>query len=250
MGQVQASYRYQTPYFYDTVLGPLPGASLWERFGAIANVSDPQSLIIYDEDFAAVTIGSNTIPGWTFTSVTSGSITADTTNPGGILLISAGAATANQGVNWQMAQLPFKIAADKPVAFEVYGKFTGLSNLKVQTFIGLAETSTALIASGAFATVNRIGFQGITTTGVLTSVTRQAGTAQTGTGVTLANSTFYRFGFFATTSQADFYINGALVSSITSQVPTGAIAPSIVCQANATDTAVFNIDRIRVGGYR
>ena len=247
---VRATNRYGFPYYFDTVNGPLPGGSLWERFGSVVKQTEPQTLVVYDEDFLDVTIGTNTIPGWTFTAATSGAITQDTTNPGGIMLISAGAATANQGVNWQLNSPAFKIAAGKPVAFEVYGKFTGLTNLKLQTFLGLTTISTAVIAAGAMATLDRVGFQGITTTGVLTSVARQTGTAVTGTGVTLVDATFYRLGFFATSTQIDFYVNGLIVSSLTTQIPTVAVAPTVVVQANATDTPVLALDRIRVAGYR
>lgn len=250
MGIVRASQTYGTPFFYEEGVSAGPGRTLLERFPLIAALTDPGQYVVYKDDFADVAIDTNTIPGFTFTSVTSGSITQDTTNPNGVLLISAGAATAGVGVNWQMNNVPFKVAAGKPLAFEVIGKFTGLSNLRVQTFIGLAATSTAIIASGAFASVNRVGFQGITTTGVLTSVARQGGTAEAGTGLTLVNDTVYRFGLYATSSQVDFYVDGSIVSSITSQIPTVALAPSIVVQAAGTDTPVFNLDSMVVAGYR
>lgn len=250
MGTVRASQTYGSPFFYEEGVSAGPGLTLWERFPLVAAITDPGSYVVSRNDFADVTVASNTIPGWAFTSATSGSITQDTTNPNGVLLLSAGAATANQGINWQMNGTPFMVATNKPLAFEAIGKFTGLANLRVQTFIGLAATSTAIIAAGAFAAVNRVGFQGITTTGVLTSVARQGGTAATGTGVTLVNGTTYRFGLYATASQVDFYINGALVSSLTTQIPTVALAPALVVQANGTDTPVFNLDSLVVAGYR
>lgn len=251
MGTVTGSYRYQTPHYYDQTQGPLPGVTLWERIGAFLRSYDPYPIVEYANDFAGVTPATNTINGWTFTSVTSGGITEDTTNPNGVLVITAGAVTAGQGVNWQLTASPFKIAANKPLAFEVKGKFSGLSTTpKVQFFAGVAEQTTALITSNAFATKDRIGIGGVSTTGVLTGQNRGGGTAVTGTGVTIADVTDYRLGFYATSSQIDYYVNGAIVSSQTTQVPTGALAPIIVMQGNATVTPVFNLDYIRVAGFR
>lgn len=237
------TYKFGKSWFYDPDMGQVDGASLWQRAGMIVHSNDPHPMVASRQDFDQSAIASNTIGGWTATIATSGTITKDTTNPNGVALITAGAATAGQGVNWQLDNPALKISSGKPVAFEVYLKFTGLTNLKIQTFIGLATAgTTALISSNAVTAVDRIGFQGVTTTGVLTSVCRGGGTAVTGTGLTVVNSTFYRLGFFATSSQVDFYVNGAIVSSLTSQIPTGALAPIIVCQANATDTAAMSLD--------
>lgn len=245
------SYRYQKSYFWDPDYGQVDAASVWQRMGTIVHACDLAPLVFSRQDFDAVDIASNTISGWTFTDVTSGTITKDTTNPNGVALISAGAATANQGVNWQLDNPPLKISSGKPVVFEAYLKYTGLSNLKVQTFVGLATGgTTALIASGAMATVDRVGFQGITSTGVLNSVCRGGGTAATGTGLTLVNNTFYRLGLYATTSQVDFYVNGSIVSSLTTQIPTGALAPIIVVQSNGTDTAAMSLDWVAWAGVR
>ncbi len=251
MGNVLATYNYGIPHFFDSGSAAVPGASLWERYGSIAGVCDPQTLVQYSQDFVGVTPATNTINGWTVTAATSGSVVEDTALPGGIVAISAGAVTAGQGINWQMSSLPFKIASGKPVAFEIGGKFSGLSTTpKVQFFVGLAEATTALITSNAFATKVRVGIGGVSTTGVLGSMCRSDSTAVTGTGVTVADATYYRLGFFATSTQVDFYVNGAVVNSITTQIPTTALAPTIVVQANATVTPVFNLDFIRVGGYR
>ena len=248
--QVNGSYNYGIPYFWESTEGPLPGATIWEQAPGILGPVDPYPIVDYHDDFLDISPATNTIPGWTFTAATSGTIVQDTTNPNGALTFSAGAATANQGVNFQFNAPSWKVAASKPVFFEAYIKYTGLTNLKIQTFVGLAAASTAVISGGAMATLDRIGFQGITTTGVLTSVARGGGTAATGTGVTIANSTFYRLGFVATSSLITFYVNGLPVSTATTQIPTGALCPTVVVQSNATDTAAASLDFIRVVGLR
>lgn len=246
----RGNYTNSNLSFLDNVYSPAKGTSLWERAPTLPALCDPRTAVFYYDDFIDKTVGTNTIPGWTFTNVTTGTVTTDTTNPNGVTILSAGAATAHQGVNWQLNVSPFKVAASKPVFFEARVQFTGLTNLRVETFIGLAATSTAIIATGAMAALDRIGFQGITTTGVLTSVNRGGGTAVTGTGLTLVNSTWYTLGMVCQTTGVDFYVNGSLVSTLTTQVPTGVLAPSFVCQANGTDTPVMNCDYVQVIGVR
>lgn len=228
---------------------PARRVSLWENVSVLPFQQDPAARILFREDFNEQTIASNTFGGWTFTNATSGTVANDTTNPNGVITISAGAATANQGVNFQLNAVPYKLHATRPLLFEARVQFTGLTNLRVQALIGLFATSTALIASGALANVSGIGFGGVTTTGVLVART-YSGSATSGTGLTLVNSTWYRLGFVATTSTVDFYVNGAKVSSITATIPTVALAPSFVCQANGTDTSVLNVDYVAISAPR
>lgn len=249
--QVLGGYNYQIPWYYETTLGPLPGKSLWESCPAMLLHSDPSPLVYYHEDFVSLTIASNTFGGWTFTNATSGTVAQDTTNAGGILKLDSGATTANQGVNFQLNSVPFAVASGKPVWFEARVKFTGLTSLKVQTFVGLAVTNTAIIASGAAADIDRIGFGGVTTTGVLTSQTHSGSNNLTsGTGLTLVNNTWYTLGFFAQSGNVDFWVSGTKVASLTTNIPTAALAPSLVAQSNATVQPVLNVDYVRVVGCR
>jgi hypothetical protein len=251
MANVYGGYNYQTPYYYDTTLGPLPGKTLWESCPTAANVSDLSSYLDYKEDFFALTIASNTFGGWTFTNATSGTVSQDTTNTGGILKIDAGASTANQGVNFQLNNVPFAVASNKPVWYEARVKWTGLTSLKVQAFVGLAVSSAAIISSGAMADIDRIGFQGITTAGALVAVTHSGSSnVTTGTGFTIANNTWTKIGFYAQSGSVQFWQDGNLLSTITTNIPTSALAPAFVNQANATVQPVLNVDYVKVFGYR
>lgn len=251
MGIQQTKYVNKNLYFRDTIASPYFGQSVWEQFPTLTSVTDPTGFVFRKDDFEYLTIAGSAVAGWTTTAATSGSIVQDTTNPNGVLTISAGAATASQGVNFQLNCSPLKVQANKPVVFEAGFNFSGLTTLSFQAFIGLAATSTALIASGAMAAVQRVGFQGISTTaGVISSVAKAASTAVTGTGLTLVNGTQYRLGIVATTAGVGFYVNGILVSTLTTQIPAGALAPSIVVQANGTVTPVMNLDYVAFGGYR
>lgn len=242
-------YRNRERIYRDPTDSPARGSSLWERKSHLASAQDPSGRLRYRQDFNELTIASNTFGGWAFTSVTSGSIAADTTNPNGIVQISAGAATATQGVNWQANQVAYKLHATRPLLYEARLKIAGLTNLRVQALLGLFATSTALIASSALANVSGIGFAGVTTTGVLAART-YSGSAGSGTGKTIVNDTWYRFGMVATTSLVEFFVDGVKVSEISTPIPTAALAPAFVCQANGTDTPVMHVDYLAIDAPR
>lgn len=250
MAQVLGSYGYQIPYYYEVGSGILPGATVWEQAPLAAFYSDPGAWTELYQDFVQLTVASNTFGGWTFTAATSGSGASDTTVPSGVYKLDAGAVTAGQGVNFQLNQIPFKLHATLPTVFETRVKWTGLTSLKVQALVGLAAIQTALITGNAVGTDDKIAFAGVTTTGVLSGNTTASATATTGTGLTIVNSTWYRLGFVATTAAVKFYVNGSLVSTSTTNIPTAALSPSFVNQANATVQPVLNIDYVKVLGPR
>ena len=243
MAQVLGTYRYGLPYYYEANSGILPGATVWEQAPLAAYYSDPGAWVHMLEDFEKLTVASNTFGGWTFTAATSGSGASDATVPNGIYKLDAGAVTANQGVNFQLNAIPFKLHATLPTVFEARLKIT---QLRLQALVGLAAIQTALITSGAVGTDDKIGFAGVSTTGVLSSNTTASSTATTGTGKTIVASTYYRFGIVATTSLVNFYVDGSLVSSSSSTIPTAALSPSFVMQANGTSQPVMHIDYVRV----
>ena len=239
--------------YLDPINGPPPGQSQWQRVSRLAQLSEPAIGVSKVQDFDEITIASNTIGGWAFTSATSGSIAATSTLPNGVVAISAGASTAGQGVNWQVNQPVNKIQTGKDFAISFRAQFTGLTSLNAQLFFGIATVgTTALITSNAVATnIDYIGFNAVTTTGVVkTGTSASSAQSSPGTGFTIANNGWYNFGFYATTSQVDFYASAAnsnnqtLVSSITTNIPTGVLAPIIVVQANGTVTPVVNLDYV------
>ncbi len=253
-GPSGATTPFENLVWRDSALSPALGSSLWETCPYLAIEADPFVGVRYFEDFLASTIGTNTIGGWTFTSVTTGGITISTTLAGGVALITAGAVTAGQGSNWQMAAPLCALGTTKRIWVETYLQFTGLSTTpKVQFAFGLATVgTTALITSNAIDTTKDfIGFAGVSTTGVITANSQASSTATTPTtGFTIVDSTWYRLGMYATPTSVSFYVNGTVVSTSTTNIPAGALAPIYVMQGNATVTAVANVDYIKVIGLR
>lgn len=229
----------------DTTLSPALGASLWEDCPILALIADPSIGTVLDENFLKVTPATDAIPGWTTTTATTGAVTLDTAKG---LKIDSGAVTAGQGVNLQLTSLPFTVAASKPVWFEGSFRFEGQASLKIQCLIGLAVASTTLITSNAVGTDDKIAFDGVVTNGVLLSDCTKSTTSGTGTGFTVANNTTFKLGIRAYSDKVEFWVNGAVVKTLTANIPTAALTPSIVVQANATVQPIVYVRRLKVIG--
>lgn len=238
---------YENLVFKDTALSPAVGGSLWDSCPSLVDLCDPSLAFDLNTDWFGVTPATNNIGGWTTTTVTSGAVTMDATKG---LKIDAGATTANQGVNLQGNRTFAQLAANKAVWMEGSFNFTGLTSLKIQFLFGLVAAQTACIASGAVGTDDKIAFDGVTATGVLQADCTASATTTNGTGVTLANSTSYRLGLYATPNNVDFWVNGAKVSSVTANIPTSALAPTVVVQSNGTVQPVVYCSWLRVFALR
>lgn len=252
-GPVGATTPFENLVWRDSGLSPALGSSVWESCPMLAIEADPVVGIRYFEDFVAQTIGTNTIGGWTFTNATTGAITISATAAGGVALITAGAVTAGQGVNWQIADPSWAVGTAKMFWYEARCLISGLSTTpKVQFFAGLAAAgSTALITSNAVDTTKDfIGFGGVSTTGVMLSTTAASSVATTDTGFTWATDVWHKLGIFATPTAVKFYVDGTVVSTIATNIPAGQLAPIFVLQANATVTPILNLDYLRVVGIR
>lgn len=235
---------------WDRNLSPGWGKSVMQKSPILAALCDTSGHVLLRNDFEQLTLASNTIGGWTFTNATSGAITQDTTNPNGVLKIDSGATVANQGVNWQLNAPVFKLGTKKPIWYKARFRFTGLTSLKVQALIGLAAPQTALISAGAVSTTDMIALAGVTTTGVLNANTTASATATTAALAAIANSTWYELGIYATPTAAYFFLNGALVATNTTNIPTSALAPAFCCLSNGTVQPVLEVDSILVLGAR
>jgi len=244
-GPAGSTTPYENLIARDTSLSPALGTSLWETCPLLALRSDPSVGTIFENNFLGVTPATNAIGGWTTTTATSGAVTLDAAKG---LKLDAGAVTANQGVNLQLSSTPFTVAAGKPVWFEASVRFESLTSLKIQFLLGLAAIQTALITGGAVGTDDKIAFDGVTTAGTITSDCCSSATSGTGTGLTLVNSTTYKLGFYATTSGVDFWVGGTKVQTLSANIPTTALSPSLVVQANGTVQPLVYIRRIMVVG--
>lgn len=232
--------------FYDDVLSAAQGSSLWETCPLNALRDDPALGAVYREEWLGVTPASSVIPGWTTTQATSGTVTVDTAKG---LKVEAGAVTAGQGINLQMNRLAFTIAANKPVWLEASVRFEGMTSLKIQFLFGLAVAGTTLITSNAIGTDEKAAFAAVVTNGVILSNATLSATAGTGTGFTIANNTTFKLGIYATSSAIQYWVNGAVVATLTANIPTAPLSPAIVVQGNATVTPAVYFKNLMVAGF-
>lgn len=238
---LKSVYTKNNLVFRDSANSVAQGLSLWEDCPLLAAVSDPSVGVHFFHDFVGL---DKSTESWVATQATSGTATAGVL-AGGTVALSAGAATDNQGVNFQLAGGAFVPAAAKDIWYEARLK---CSQVAVQFYAGLAVVDTTLIAAGAVAHTDSIGFSSVTDDGVLLGNVRASSTSSTTTGATLAADTFVRLGFKLTgVSSVTFYVNGSAVgSAVTSNIPSGAVlTPSFVCQATGSGTPIVNVDWVR-----
>lgn len=234
---------------YDPTLSSNYANGLWANCPLQEYLHDPSIGVLLDEQFnnydATATTGD-----YVLTQAGAAGSAAKSTTIIGTLSITAGSSTATQGANVQRTKSAFIPAANKSLWFECKFNISGITNLNVQTFIGLAEIDTSIIATSAISTSNHMGWYSVTANGVLLFASNKAATATTATGVTIASATSVKLGFFydgvADTLQQ--YVNGVATGTAiaTTYIPKVAVYPSFVCQADTTDTPVLHVEGYRV----
>lgn len=239
---LKSVYTKNNLVFRDSANSAAQGTSLWEDCPILAWVSDPSVGCHFFHDFVGL---DKSTESWIATQATSGTMTAGVL-AGGTAALSAGAATDNQGINVQLAGGAFVPTAGKDIWYETRLK---CSQVAVQFYAGLAVIDTTLIASGAIAHSDSIGFSSVTDDGVLLGNVRASSSSTTTTGTTLVADTYVRLGFKLTgVSSVTFYVNGVAVgSAVTTNIPSAAVlTPSFVCQATGSGTPIVNVDWCRV----
>ena len=238
---------------YNSQRGPSNG--LWcapSHFCPIGRMRDEMIGILIDSDFTEF----DTTDLWVATQAASGTA-ALTDDALGLLLLTAGATTAAQGIQIQRAggstvgEL-FTPAAGKHIWFECRLKVTTISaTTGPECFFGLGEIDTTAITGSANSLANHIGFGSVTDDGVLLGMSQKAGTAHTAVGEShqLVSATYVKLGFYVkgVTSVA-FFVNGihdADEDAATAAVPIVAMVPTFVCQADGTTNHVVTLDWFR-----
>jgi hypothetical protein len=232
--------------FYDLALSPTYPTGLWRDCPLLEYMFDPNigTLLEFNgHDYDPEATNGN----YVLTQATAGTAAMSTTETG-TLLISAGSTTSTHGANVQRVKSAFIPAADKHIWAEFNVSWTGVTNLNVETFVGLSEIDTTIIGSSAMSTANHIGWQSLTDDGVLLLDSEKASAAATSAATTIVSGTKFRLGFKITgVTSAQQYINGVAVGSevATANIPIVAVYPSFVCQSGGTDSPV-----LAVHGYR
>jgi len=172
------------------------------------------------------------------TALTSGSAVIDSnqTYDGARLKVTAGAATAAQGMNVQWRHYAHTPDASKKIYFRAKLRFTG--SVTAEFFCGLAPKDSTLIASSALSN-KAIGFAQLGDDGNIDCLTSNAtdGSAITETlAFAAALDTEYDLQFLATTSKVRYWVNGIEKPAITTNIPTSALTPTLVLQGAGSGT--------------
>ena len=227
-------------YYDDDLAANGPG--LWASCPLLPILFDPSIAVVFCDHFVGL---DKSTESWIATQATSGTATAGVL-AGGTVALSAGATTDNQGIQLQRAGGAFITAASKHLWFECRLR---QSQLASQFYAGLAVVDTSLIAAGALAHTDSIGFSSVTDNGVLLANTRAASTGSTSTGHTLVADTYVRLGFVLSgINDVTFWVDGVRTATThTANIPSGAVlTPSFVCQATGTGTPILQVDYVKV----
>ncbi len=237
-------------------------SALWDDLGLDATIVNPAFGQFWIDDFCTPSTDDTGV--WTTTFASSGSYANDVTTSAGCLgvgLLTAAATTEGQGVNLQAAEGPNLVAgAGVKLYFEARFKITTLATGCV-FFVGLSDVQTAIIATSTVNAGDHLGFSCVTDDGVVLFLTQDSGaTAVNGatSPVTLVDDTYIKLGFtldgIAGANSIRAYVNGvetALGFAADPDISQSVLVPSLVCQADGTNSPVMHADWIATGakGY-
>lgn len=214
---------------------------LWATCPLMEWLSDPSIGFFLREDFASYDAAATT-GDYVLTQATTGTAAISSAAPG-VLEVDSNSTTGSQGVNLQRVKAIVLPAAGKDIWFETTVKVVDTYD-KVEFFAGLSDVDTAILASSANASDNHVGWQCVTTDGVLLFSAEKAGTGATKAATTLAEATYVKLGFRITgVTEVEQYINGVLTGTnhATANIPIVALCPSFVCQSDGTNDPILHI---------
>jgi len=224
-------------------------SAVWGGFPMQDLLSEPGKAF-YDFDDLAHIDSTATTGKWVLTQVTSGTaVIID--GAGGLLKLDAGATTADQGVQLQWIKESVKYSATTPVYLETY--ITAITNPANQFFFGLSITDTSLFATGENSSTDHIGFEMNATSIAANANALQFVSESGGTRTTVADvheivaSEGFFLGIRIERGTATAYVNGVPVGTITTNIPTTELAPTIALLAEGTTQPTATFDWIRVG---
>lgn len=196
---------------------------------------------LFEDDFLDLPTGK-----YTATQATAGTF-ALTDAKGGVALADCDSTTATQGINIQLGGTAGEIFipdAEDIIIFEAYLKAADIAT-GPEFFLGLSVTDTTLIASSANSSANHIGFESVSDDNVLLFHTESGGSRSSLTTVhTLVDDAWVKLGFRVTgTGLIEVFVNGSkFASTLTTNIPTTEMRPSLVCQSSGTTDPIVHID--------
>lgn len=235
-----------------TAGGTGPSPSIWDAAPVLSTILNPTDNFYFFDDFLGP-IDVTTGDGWTITAVTTGGISVDATEEGGVLLVdSQGNASADDGVNAQLTNCLFKPAAGRTIYFEARVKVVDAGT--DQYFIGLAGVDTTLIAAGVVDdVVDKCGFfrHAASTADKISAISSRTSSEEIDADVDdLVDDTYIKLGFVIDgLTSVTWYVNGVAVGTVTdaNDIPNAVMCLSFVAQCEQVSAdAELRVDWVRI----
>lgn len=255
--QTRSYWKGRNLNFFDEVLDITWKTGVWADCPLLAIRSNPQMAIELFEDFTnfqtITDANPPTLANYTCTQGggTLGKLTLKT-GIGGILEIDSESTTQHEGLTIQQTIAPFLNAANKDIWFEARVRIDDTYD-KIELFVGLAKIDGTLIKNDGDldTTADYIGF-GIETNGAgaFKFYECKDGTELSDSIASIEEDTWIRFGFHVSgTAGIQCYVDGiekTLTNVVASGLPTtDALAISFVCQTDATNDPLLDVDWFR-----
>jgi hypothetical protein len=97
-----------------------------------------------------------------------------------------------------------------------------------------------------------IGFLSVTDDNVILAACKDGLALTTASSIhTFVDDAWVKLGFKVTgTTKVEFFVNGVLVGTITANIPTTELRPSLVCQSGGTTDPIVHIDWLALAANR
>tara|TARA_R110000772_G_scaffold20946_4_gene57984 strand:+ start:10386 stop:11024 length:639 start_codon:yes stop_codon:yes gene_type:complete len=205
----------------------------------------PQSVnpdfFVIDDDFLGVVF--NATDSWTVVKDSGASVALAADTLGGAVLLSSAATTDDDGASIQGNEV-FAATADKNIYFGA--RVQNESVAAIDFCVGLVE-NFATNPEAILTSPNRIAFQIDDGSGLIICKTEASGTeTSTTTAVTAVDDTYNKLEISVSgTSVVKFYIDGQLVATHSTNIPTAGITPAMGhISGSATGTRTSQADYI------
>lgn len=217
------------------------------RAPLLEHLFNPGIAVLLDEQWQSFDPEA-TNGNWVSTAATAGTSALSTAETG-VLELDSASTTQGQGIQVQRVKSPIVLKANTKTWIEFPVKVVDTFD-KAQLFIGLAESDTSIIASGALSTANHLGWKCETgDAGVLTFEGAKASAAGTASAATIAEATYIRLGLFIDgVTSAQQYINGVATGDAiaTANIPIVVVYPSLVCLTDGTNDPIMHVRPLRL----
>ena len=184
---------------------------------------------------------------YTATQASQGTFALDDAE-GGVVLADCGSSTVVQGINVQLNSTvgeAFATQAAGKLWFEARVKVVDMPTASPQFFCGLSVIDTTVIATSLNSSANHIGFESVTTDGVILFHAEVGGVRTSSTAAihTFVDGTYVKLGFrVVNRAKIEVYVDGVLVDTLTAGFPTTEMTPTLVCQSGGTDDPIVHLD--------